>query len=506
MTTSQQVRNIQHSEYSRLWLLQGRANPNIAPSYESLWKAGAPSWSFGAATNIWVPRPDEYGQFDAAGKIIGDRGNPKLPIEAYYVADERSLLLRLAAAGCDQDLQVHMGVCKDPRDFNRGWTKILVLESARPTDWSATQVGALTPSERSTVKESVPFDGQNMYEIVEMIFQEKAAAQVVQEVVDIVICDRITCASCGIASDGCDKIFAVTKSNAGSPGLPGQVIYSSDGGQTWGSTVIDTLAANMNASAAACVGENLVVVSEDEESLHYANLAAILAGTETWTKVTTGFVATKGPSAIFSLGPTFTWIVGEDGYIYFSSDITAGVEVQDPGGVSVQDYVAVHGYDINNIVVVGDSNAMALTRDGGNTWAAITGPNVGVNLTSVWMRSLDVWMVGSADGKLWYTLNAGTTWTQKAFPGSGTGVVRDIKFSTPTVGYMSHDTTAPRGRVLRTIDGGFSWYVLPEGNTQVPANDQINKLAPCISDPNVVFGGGLADNGTDGFIVKGFGN
>ncbi len=68
---------------------------------------------------------------------------------------------------------------------------------------------------------------------------------------------------------------------------------------------------------------------------------------------------------------------------------------------------------------------------------------------------------------------------------------------------MAHDTVTPAGRILRTIDGGNSWYVVPEGNTGFPANDRLNMLAPCINDPNIVYGGGLGDNATDGILIKG---
>lgn len=494
---------LQRSDFSRMWLIEGRAGPANVPQYENFWKAGAPTWSFGDVTNQYVPDPGQYGQFDVAGVIIGERGNPQLPVTARYLADSQSVLLQLARAGCDSDLHIHFGLCKDPRDFNAGWDKILVLEAARITQWGATDMGAMMPGDRAMVNEEVPFTGQDMYEILPIAFQEQAASQAVQEVVDITICDTATCGDCGIPSDGCQHVFAVTLSNGGSPGLPAEVIFTQTGGAVWDETGISTLSPTEDPNALACVSPNLVVVSEDSESLHYAPIADILAGTETWAEVTTGFVATKGPTDIFSADPAHTWIVAEGGYIYFTADPTAGVEVQDPGVVTTEDYAAINGIDSLNIVAVGANNSVVATFNGGETWEAITGPNVGVALTTVWMLSDRNWFVGCADGTLYYTLDSGDSWTIKAFPGSGTGVVRDIAFSSPTVGWMAHSTATPAGRILRTINGGFSWYVAPENNGAIPTNDYVGALAACPENVNVIYGAGLAGNGTDGFIVKG---
>lgn len=244
-----------------------------------------------------------------------------------------------------------------------------------------------------------------------------------------------------------------------------------------------------------------MVVSEDDEALHYAPITDILDGTETWTRVNTGFVATKGPLDIFSQGRSFTWIAGEGGYIYFSADITSGVDVQTAGSVTVEDLKKLHGFDILNLVAVGNANAVLLTQNGGTVWALITGPAPAVNLNAVWMLSKTEWLVGTAGGRLYGTRDSGDSWTEKGFPGSGSGTIYDIKFSTPTVGYMAH-TLNGAGRILRTIDGGNSWYVLPESIASMPDNDRIVALAACDDDPNVVYGAGLGANATDGFLVK----
>jgi len=460
------------------------------------------SWPQGDLTPVRIPDPDQYGKFKTIEFQRGAEGLPTVTIES-RMEHTLSELLKLVRKGCAFDVQLHSGVCEDPRSFNAGWDKIYVFEGALATDYSTGEIGALDSDQDAPVNESVAVSGLDYFEIKQLNAAELAASQIVQEIVDVSICDSAQCGECGIASDGCQKVFAITTSAGGSPGLPAEVIFSGDAGSTIGETNISTLGANEDPNAADCVGANLVVISEDSESLHYAALADILLGIETWAEVTSGFVALKGPTAIFSASPVHTWMAAEGGYIYFTDDPTSGVSVQSSGGVTVQDLNAIHGSDEDNIVAVGVNNTVLYTTDGGATWAAVTGPNVGVSLTAVNVKSDNVWLVGAADGTLWYTADGGANWTAKGFPGSGGGVVRDIQFATPSIGYMAHDTAVNRGRVLRTIDGGFSWYVLPEqAGLSLPLNDRINAIAACSEDPNLAFAGGLADDASDGIFIK----
>ena len=492
------------NQLSRIWLIPFTAGPNNVPGFEGLAKAGTPDWSLGDISPIHIPDPDTYGKFLVAGTVRGDQALPTLNVMWRYTLERSSVLDRIVRAGCDHDLQIHMGECKNPQSFNEGWDKILVLERAAPTNWSTDgDLGALQPSDRAVINEVVPFTGRNLYHIYPMVYAEQAPTEIVQEIVDVVICDNITCGQCGLPSNGCDRVLALTLSAGGSPGLPAELIFSEDGGLNYSETNISTLAANQDPNEMACVSINLVVVSEDSESLHYAPLADIFAGTETWTEVTTGFVVTNGPLAIHNEGPRHTWIVGENGFIYFAADPTASVVVQDAGVATINDLNAVHAYDILNVIAVGAVNTVVLTRNGGDTWTSLAGPNAATVLNTCWMRSVNEWFVGDAAGQLWFTLDGGSTWTEKVFPGSGAGEVRDIHFATPSVGYMAHDNAVPLGRILRTIDGGFSWYVVPEGNTSVPANDRFNMVAPCLADPNIVWAGGLGDDASDGILVKG---
>lgn len=486
---------------SRVWFQDGGPGPARSRKYYGNWKAGAVSWGRGDLTVIREPDPNAYGKFIRVGRFRGEPGDPELPITARYTLDRSALMLAARNSECVHALHVHMGECQDPQNFARGWTKALILEEAALTTYGTEALGAMGPDENGAVNEDVPFTGTDIYEVIRLTFAEMAKTEVSREITSVYVCDSVQCGSCGVSSDGCQVVLALEGGISASPGLKPSVIYTSNGGTTWTETAVTTLAANEAGTALLCVGENLIVISADSESLHYTNLADMIAGSPSWTEVSTGFAAAKGPIAALSLGSTETWFVGEGGYIYFTDDPTAGVEVSDAGNATTQDLHSIHAFDSNNIVAVGASNAVVYTTDGGATWASVTGPSVGVVLNAVWMRSPTEWFVGDASGNLYYTQNSGVTWTAKAFNGSGSGQVRDIKFVTPSVGYLAHSTSAPAGRILRTIDGGYSWYVLPEGAGAIPTNDYVSSLALC-DDPNIVFGGGLAGNAVDGFLVK----
>lgn len=488
------------SDYSRLFFIENGAGPAYPPSYESLWRAGALSWGQGDVTNVYKPSPDQYGQFVVIDRLPGEPSAPSLVVHAKYTFD-RSKLLRVVKNGCNHDLQLHMGKCKDPRDFNGGWEKLLILEGARISDYGTEDLGALGPSERSYPNEDVTFNGTDLYEIVPLVYALKAATDVAQEVVDVDFCDKATCGACGLPSNGCQIIFALTVAGGGSPGAAGALVYSDDGGATWSHTHVAPFGATSSPSKFACVGTNVIVVSNAACLIAYAPTADILTGTETWASHATGLVCPAGaPNAIFSVGPTFTWIVGNGGYVYFASDPASLVEVQDAGSATAQNLNAIHGIDEMNLVAVGANNAVIHTQDGGIIWSSVTGPAPAVALTAVWMKSKYEWFVGTAGGNLYYTRDYGVTWTLKAFPGSGAGAIKDIKFSTPSVGYMAHNTATPAGRILRTLDGGYSWYVTPEGTTNIPTNQGLNALGVC-ADPNIVYAGGVTIVAGDGILI-----
>ncbi len=489
------------SPFSRVFVIANGAGPANVPTYEGQARAMGPSWAFGDRTPIREPDPDRYGAFNIIDAIKAERELPQLTLENRYQYT-LSTFLALGREGCPFDVQIHFGKCQDPRDFNGGWDKILALEEADLTNWSTNEMGALEQGQDANVLETIDMDGFDMYEIKQVGFSELGAAEVVQEVVDIVICDSISCGACGLPSDGCQVFFGIQLSAGASPGLPAEVIFSEDGGGTVGETNVTTMPAGVEPEAVACVGILLAVATEGtDDAIHTAPLADIIDGTETWARNAAGITGGNGVRALFNAGAAFTWGGGEAGIIYFWSDITAAAAIQDNANIGSLDYNAIHGLDDQVVVAVGNSNQIGRTVNGGDTWEALTGPNPGVNLTAVAVRGTEEYIVGDAGGQLWYTLNGGTTWTEKTFTGSGSGSIEDISYANKMVGYMSH-TLAGAGRILRTIDGGNSWYVLPEGTGTIPTNARINALDACTDDPNILYAGGAEVVGADGIVIK----
>ena len=497
--------------FSRVFLIDGRARPDHRPEYQSNMKAGSISQSFGDVEKIEVPSPDEYGKFEEVGVIRGAVERATITLTGRYAADLKSEMLRLARKNCAVDVHIDFGACTDPSDYNV-FTKKIILEDAIITSYDTEDLGALASDEAAKVDESIEVSAVDVYEIVPLTFTERAGDIITNELVDVTICGIPSCGDCDDESEGCDEIYAISIAAGGSPGTPADIVYSKDEGLNFYAHDIDTMGATDVPDAVDCLGAYVFVISEDTNSIHYAlrtDFAVDGSVDPDFTEVSTGFVTGGEPLAVHGT-KSQVWIVGNGGYIYNSEDVTAGVTVQDAGVATTDDLNDVHAFSEEYVVAVGNNGAIVKTTNG-DTWTSVTGPSnigAGEHLAKVWMKSKNVWIILTVDGRIYYTLDAGTIWTQDSFPGSGSGntgsgTCYDIMFANDTVGYLAHTTAAGVGRILRTTNGGYDWVVLPEGVGSLPANDRVRAVAACRHDPDFVVGAGLGDNGTDGYLVIG---
>lgn len=497
-------RSLQRASQSRVFLIEDRAGATHTPQYQDFARVTGVTWSQGDITPVRVPDPRQYGRYITVDKIKGDPGLPTTTIE-FRKARIVSEILKLTRKGCPIDVQVHIGQCEDPSDFNMGWEVIAVLEDVDITQYDTSELGALDGSQEAAVMETLSITAQDYYELNPIAFSAAAENDIVQEVIDVAICDSKVCGECGLPSDGCEHIFAIETPQGASPGLDTQIVYTRDAGASFDSATVNSLPANSAPSAMACAGPYLVVLSNDDGSLHYGYISDILDGVGSFTRVATGFVVGGEPNAIFSAGRTMSWIVGDGGYIYFSEDPTTGVQAQTSGDITSQNLLCISAADEENLIVGGATNALLLTRNGGTSWALISGPasQAAADIQAVAMVTKNLWYLGYSDGTLWYTQDGGVSFAQRLLPGALTEITA-ISFATQTCGYLA-GVAGSTAKIERTISGGNSWYVLPETpGLTLPSAARINAIAACGDNPNLVWAGGYKTSASsDGILIKG---
>ena len=491
--------------FSRVFLIERRARADRDPAYHSSLIAGTVEQSFGDLEKIEVPDPDAYGEFQEIGTIRGGEERATTSLTGRYAADLASTLLRLAKIKCASDIQIHFGACQNPNEFNQ-FSKAIILEDASLTSVSTDELGTLESGGQAAVNETAEISAKNWYEVLPLKFSERAGSLVANEVVDVIISDSVGCGECTNESDGCQRVFAITLTAHGSPGTPADLLYSPDAGVTWYATNIDPLTTGSDPTGVAKIGDYVTVVSNALESLYYVDvddLAVLVSGSgdPTFVAVATGFVASSGPNDIWSVG-SYAFIVGDLGYVYGTADPTAGVSVLDAGVATSENLNAVHALSSTWAVAGGANGAFIYTLDGAS-WTSVATAPASDGINAVWMRGEREFWAGTDAGQLFYTIDQGASWTEKTFSGSGTGVVHDFAFATDSVVYLSHATTGPAGRLLRSYNAGSSFRVLPEGVGSLAANDRLTALTVCKNDPNLLVAVGLSDLSADGIIIRG---
>jgi hypothetical protein len=490
------------TSFGRVFAIEGRARVDHTPSYMSSLKLTGISQNFGDITKIEMPSPTEYGKFIEVGNFRGASERATTSLVGRYAAAIKSFILELARNGCPSDVQFHIGSCTDPSSFNI-FEKAIIMEDVVITSYSTEDLGALASDEQGKVDETAEISIKDVYEVLPMKFAAKAGDVITNEIVDVVISDSVSCGSCGTESNGCEVIYAVTKAAGGSPGTPPDLVFSLDQSNFYAHD-IDSLTSAQDPSGVAGVGSYIVVIADTVgKQLNYCLKTDISSGIDpTFTTVTTGFVTAGLPNAIFSLGQT-AFIVGDDGYVYLCSDPTEGVEVLDAGSATIDDLTCVYAFSEYYAVAGGLNGAVVYTTNQVDWSASPAKPvGVGVNINDITMRTATEWWVAASDGKFYYTLDSGVTWTAKAMPGTAPTTASKIAFSTLSVGFASA-VVSGHGKLFRTFDAGESWVVLPENGGSIPLSDSLGAMAVCVHDPNFVVAAGLGDDGSDGVLILG---
>ena len=449
----------------------------------------------------YVHDPRSSGKYRLIGRTTSPGDLPKATIK--MMERHGGIPSQLKRKGCQFNLYQNMGTCVDLSDFVSGWNDyVLVYAGAQVMD---KDLGNRNPFDTDeSLQDSLNVTLSEIFPIGALSFGEVAAAQVDREVIDIVYGGSETCADCGKPDDGTQKIYAIaTTSGAGSPGLPAEVVYSLDGGLTWNEKSIDGIAANSSVSAIEIAGNRLIVVSNAESGYFWSDLSD-LGVPGTFTKVSLAVA----PNDAVALSSREVYFAANSGYVYLSTDVTAGATAVTNGSVTANNLMRIAALD-DTIVAVGASSTVIKSINRGATFSVTSAAAFSTSTTIQAVSVLDKYRywVGGANGRVVYTVDGGASWSQWTFSGAGAGQVRDIVFASDEVGFVLHDTASPVGRIFSTWNGGKDWAYAAPRIQNLPVVNRFNRIAIPNAHISVaanrVAVGGLGSGGTDGIIVIG---
>lgn len=466
----------------------------------------------GSVTPINVPDPNRRRAFRTVGR--SEEAPEFSTFDLTALQKHGSLPFSLSDLTCEQNFYLSVGACKNPSDFLRGWSDMVyVFSGALPGE--SVDMGALTGWDSDDqIEHQIPFTADAIYGIGKMSFGEKAGPQIDREVVDLVYGSNLDCGDCGPQDDGTKRLYMLTKaSGAGSPGLPSEIVYTTDGWLTFGEATITGIGANVDATAIDIVGDKLIVLVNAEDAYYWSTINAVTGVPGAFSKVTSGFVAAGSPNDLYVLDTNNVFIVGDAGYIYKLSQVGDAVSVLSAGTVTTQVLNRISGDGEDTIVIVGFAATVITSLNRGATFATTTAsPATGTNSLQALavVDALRYW-VGSSQGYLYRTTDGGETWVQERFSGDQAGVIYDLIAVNRETLYFSHSTATPTARIFSTWNGGESWTNESPRILNMPTFNRATRLAvPNIDSTNgmtiasnTLAIGGLSGGGTDGIALLG---
>lgn len=478
----------------RIFIQFGGPNPGESYEYMGCMMMDSPSQDLGTDDPVYCPSSEIRNTWDIVDSIAKAQalGTFDFTQHAGQFLFER--WMELKRKRCLINIQATASSCSRPDDFTE-WDGKIVFIGSRISTLGLSPLNPLSGDDNAIVDWTGTFNFRDWDVIKPIRFGAVGESTIVAEVLDGMFYDTATCGDCGTPSDGCQAAYLLTRNNTGSPGLSGQLIYSLNGGSTWAALDINTLG-GLAPNRLAVMGTRMIVVSQATGSHHYKRISDINSGVAGgWTNMSTGYVSTKGPRAIYIKNSAQGYVAGAGGYIYYLTGATNAVTVITDGSVTTQDLNDINGSG-NTVVAVGGSNAVLVSNNDGNSFSLVTGPAVGVNLTAVWCITNRIWFVGTGTGRVFYTLNGGSTWTEQVL---GASVINDIRFEkNGLVGYIAAEV-AGAAVVYRTTDGGNQWFSTSPAIDGIPTAVKANFVYPCFL--NTVLTGGHKTVGGDGFAA-----
>lgn len=475
-----------------LWAQIG--GPNSQPVYLGCHEIGDIDEPQGDIELIYCPDPSGPSRFQVVNSLQGAAG----AITTTITTDVTDDLDYLERARCPFPIYISM-VKAGLKNVFTNYDRMFVLTNARVTSRGLTGLTTRTPDDNARSEMTFDLSGETLIRAARLEPSRQSITET-QSITDLAFCNAEQCATDTEPALSVGQIgFAVTEAGTG---VTANVLYTSNGA-TWTATGADPFAADVNLGGVECfeMGRNAtrVIVSRGETVV--ATAAAVSYSDDlgaTWTSVAIGAANAEfiKPQGLVALDRSNIWVATSGGKIYKSSDGAVTWTLQEASVIHSGAYNSIDFADAEVGWAAGAANVVARTIDGGTSWSSVGGATGKAAVAINTIHAVDrnrAW-IGYADGTLYYTSDGGTTWSQRGHTDSGVGQVTDIDFVDDYVGILTRNNASPAGRILYTLDGGFTWEPLT-----TPTNAGIS-VAKAL-DYWTFYVAGAASGGT-GYIAK----
>lgn len=465
---------------------------------------GVSNPQLGGVDGYFVPVPNRVDAYKSAATLVKP---PDLPKANLILTDKHGAIPRqYVANNCRFTLYEVASNCRDLSDFYNGWTDyMMVYPDGRIT---TKDHGDRTSMDDKVVETTLAVTfARSLYPVGSVVFGTEPAVLTLTIINDVTFGPGASCADCGVDNDGTKWTYAGATGAAAAKPI---VWWSNDGGKTVNSALI-TPAVNAEAiTAITTMGNRLVVLSKvggtTISALYWADLNPYTGAPGTFTKVTTGFLAAGQCNEMLSLSSSELWLCGDGGYIYYTNDVTSGVQVSSAGATVTANLLRIDG-NSDILVATGATGASIKSTNRGQQWTPLTVAPSANSLQALSVVDQFNYIVGDSAGGVYYTKNGGESWGTKTL--ETFLAVQDIVMVTREVGWLAGTITGPVAHLWYTLDGGNSWS---RTGSRVAGNYVTHSTASRIAVPtgadvtlqaNTVLIGGNATVTTTGLIIVG---
>lgn len=443
--------------------------------------------SFGDITPIYCPDETLLDNFVEVASVRGADGRWSSSLTGRMPSRSTSTLRTLAETKCKFDLQVHFGSCTNPTIFNT-YDKVIVLEGVLISNYSTTELTAVSPDERGIIEETVTISAAKAYEVYSTELIQTADTIDQNGSFPAITEGKYTdCDDCG----NCQTYFGLQLPlvcNVVGNSL--EIFWTLDSGETWDTTTLPCTAFTctnpIETYQIESDGFNLYITFNEGAGnnghLYIVPISEVIAGTIS----SSSFNNLGNTLTIYDthLTSTSLWIAGTNGIVYKYNKSNNTYSLQTNTTLFTNTWHDLDAIDDNNVLVGGASGLLLAKVNGSGfilkpiVYNLVT---ITDRITIVRMNSAKEWLVGTVTGELYCTTNGGSTWSLVQDFG---GCIAAFKMVTANIGYL---VTKDPARVFRTLDAGNTFAEIPDTYGLIGATTYFTDVVGCQHDPNKFF-------------------